>query len=257
MRALKDQLADAPSGSCRVASGCGSSRSHSLPSSRVWAGTGTPKIFLRPGLGQVRSHKQQCTAFPSSNLDMTMVCGRWYCLWSCRSGPLCYPGCREDYAGEGPLCWKDCQPGYKSLGPICCRSILHCYAKAIHGRGFGKMPHCAEGQQADAGLCYTHCRADYRQAGPVCIPKSGTTQCSGAFNTSCGAFCSTSADGCAATAARLGSEVWEIDQAVLHAERDCSLAWLDKDPMRITACIFDVVGTALRVKNVAELFGRC
>ena len=170
---------------------------------------------------------------------------------------MCYKDCGEDYAGKGPVCWKHCQPGYKNIGAICCRSLFHCYAKKSHGRGAGKVPHCAAGQQTDAGLCYTHCRADYLQAGPVCIPKSGSLHCGGAFNTSCGAFCSTSTEGCAATAARLGYDVWQINQAVLRAEKDCSLAVFNKDPMEITACIFDVVGAALEVRDIAELFGRC
>ena len=144
----------------------------------------------------------------------------------------------------------------KDIGAICCH-ILRCHAKRSHGRGAGKVPHCAPDQQTDAGLCYPHCRADHLQAGPVCLPKIGDLQCGGTFNHSCGAYCSTSAEGCAETAARLGYDVWQVSNAVIKAEKDCTIAVFDKDPMKFTACIFDVLGLVLGVKNAADLFGHC
>ena len=175
----------------------------------------------------------------------------------CRSEGLCYPDCQPGYHGQGPVCWADCHAGYRDLGVACARKPFHLYFKHFHWRGGGRAPHCAPGQQQDAALCYAPCRLDHRQFGPICLPVLSHVQCGGSFNASCGAFCSTSKEGCYETAAAVGHDITQISRAVRRAERDCVAAYVFQSAVDFGHCMADFLGAALGVEHVAAVFTHC
>jgi hypothetical protein len=83
---------------------------------------------------------------------------------------LCYPPCKQNYAGGSFVCWRDCAdqygPTYKDKGALCQKFS------------------CAADEQLQGGLCYKNCREGYDgkvtgcyQKCPATFTDDGLTSC--------------------------------------------------------------------------------
>jgi len=81
-------------------------------------------------------------------------------------GALCYPVCRNGYAGVGPVCWGQCPSGYGDGGTFCSKP-------SSYGRG-GGYPWKAKDGISDSGM-FSRCRADHPEGcekdGAIVYPK--------------------------------------------------------------------------------------
>ncbi len=99
-----------------------------------------------------------------------------------QNGALCYPKCKDGYAGVGPVCWQACPAGYRDDGAFCAKpepygrgaGYAWQFGDDLNDGGMFRRCEAAQGQghcEKSGAIVYPRCRAGFHAVGCcVCSP---------------------------------------------------------------------------------------
>ena len=82
---------------------------------------------------------------------------------------VCYPRCKDNFAGKGDTCWQKCPSNSTDLENRCLQGPT-AFRKKFYSRDGRPADACGEGLEAMEAMCLAACKPGFQVDGKRCVP---------------------------------------------------------------------------------------